>query len=329
MTVGLVVPDILNYFYAAGAGVLQATLEQHGYRLIICISNDDPRSDGGYLTALLEEQVDGIVHVPCTPEGARAVRELGQGVPVVELNRTSDYGQFDAVLSDDREGSYQLGRHLLDLGHRHVGVLAGPPAYSTTRSRLAGFRQAFLEAGIGDEGLEVRHGQYSLEWGAQGTGELLAMAPQPTALFATGNSIVLGALRALTSTGMQVPEDISLIGFDDPAWCSVWRPAITTYALPLRDMGLLAAQLLVSRMRSGGAESMPSVTRVSGRLMLRGSTGVPHTGRNGVGRGKTKRGDGGDRRSAKYPPTGAQEASSRRGHGVSYGVDDPMAGGTM
>jgi LacI family transcriptional regulator len=270
--VGLIIPDILNHFYAASATVLQTTLEQHGYRLIVCISNSDPERDRGCLEALLEERADGIVHVPCTPNGARLVRELGSSVPVVELNRHTDTGLFDAVVSDDYTGALELTRYLLHLGHRRIAMIAGDAALSTTRARVAGFQQAFQEAELALDPALIRYGNYSATWGAQAVHTLMVESPSPTAIFASGNQLVLGALQAINDLDIQVPQQLSLIGFDDPDWFAVWRPPITTYALPLREMGLLAAQLLLDRMTARKSDTtMPTITRLSGRLVVRRS----------------------------------------------------------
>ncbi len=271
-TVGLVIPDILNEFYASGATVLQSVLEHQGYRLILCISNNDPESDRRYLTALLQQRVDGIVHVPCTPDGARIVRESDDAVPVVELNRLSKSGLFDAVVSDDREGGLKVARYLLQLGHRRIGLIAGPESFSTTGNRLAGFREAFREAGLAVDPSLILHGDYSRAWGTQAVYAFMAMSPRPTALFVTGNQITLGALRGLVDLNLRVPDQVSLIGYDDPDWYAVWKPPITTYALPLKEMGLVAAQLLLARMAAAKTEaSMPTVSRVAGQLVIRES----------------------------------------------------------
>ena len=274
-TVGLIIPDILNLFYAEGAAVLQATLEEHGYRLIVCISNDNPDSDRSYLEALLRQRVDGIVHVPCTIDGARMVRDSSM-VPLVELNRGSNTALFDAVLPDDRDGALRLTRYLLGLGHTRIAVIAGPEQYSTTVGRIAGVKEAYREAGISLEELLIIPGQYTPAWGAEATRQVISLEPRPTALLAAGNQIVLGALQVLALHRLRIPTDISLAGFDDPGWFAAWQPGITTYALPLREMGLVAAQLLLSRMAmSKDSLSMATVTRLAGQLVIRESCAPP------------------------------------------------------
>jgi LacI family transcriptional regulator len=270
-TIGLVIPDIMNAFYAASATVLQAALEQQGYRLILCISNNDPGSDARYLTALMEQQVDGIIHVPSTSAGAGAVRDFNRTVPVVELARHSQGGLFDAVIADDREGALQLTRHLLELGHRRIAFIGGPQEVSTTQDRIAGFREGFQEVGFLPDHAAIGLGGYSSAWGSQRTHELLKLPERPTALFATSNQILLGVLRALSQEGLDIPGDISVVGIDDPEWCAAWHPPITTYALPLSEMGLLAAQLLLARLASAGAPFSPTITRLSGKLTIRES----------------------------------------------------------
>jgi LacI family transcriptional regulator len=280
-TVGLVIPDILNHFYAAAATVLQRTLEREGYRLLISISHDDPVSDQNYLTALVHFQVDGIVHVPCSRDGARIIRKLGSETPVIELNRHTDTGVFDSVIQDDRDGTFQLTRHLISLGHRHIAFIVGAEHLSTTRDRVSGFREAFQHEGLPWAPTSISYGEYSLAWGTEAVRRLITTSNRPTAIFACGNQIALGVLHEIAEAGLRVPADISVVGFDDPEWYSVWRPAITTYALPLEETGLLAAQLLLNRMAASGlTSSRPTTTRLSGRVVIRDSCSHPYKGIN-------------------------------------------------
>ena len=274
-SIGLVIPDITNYFYVSGAAVIQSALDAKDYRLVLSMSNDDPDTDLDCLRAALDMRTDGIVHVPCTQEGAEPL--VGSGaVPLVELNRRSLGGSFDAVLSDECEGARKLVELLIERGHSRIAMIAGSERLSTTYDRVSGFRDAHRDAGLElDEELLMR-GDYAPNWGATATNALLDRDARMTAVFASGSQLVLGSLLAIQKRGLAIPRDISLVGFGDPSWFSVCRPAITTWALPLREMGMIAAQLMLARIRRDASLSAtPTVMRLSGRLVLRASVGRP------------------------------------------------------
>jgi LacI family transcriptional regulator len=277
--VGLVVPDIRSSFFASAASILQKVLEENGYRVILCISHEDETIDRDYLLSLLELRVDGIVHVPCTPGGAKFIRDAGSFTPLVELNRHSYETIFDSFTADDRDGAFELTKYLIGLDHRRIAMIAGPKAISTTRDRASGFEEACSSANL-DETV-VRYGDFSSQSSFETVLELMNQPLPPTAIFASSNQLVIGALRACAELRLDIPRDVSLIGFDDAEWYSLCSPPLTTYSLPLEQMGMMAAQLLVSRMTSvplrDTAPRRATHCRLSGRFIERGSCAAPST----------------------------------------------------
>lgn len=275
-TVGLVIPDILNDFYASAAAVLQRVLEQQGYRTVLALNNDNPETDAKCLAGLLEQHVDGIVHVPCTKDGARVVRDATHQIPVIEMNRRSSNGEFDAVLSDEREGSRILTQHLLQLGHRRIAMIVGPEMYSTTRDRVDGFNDAFREERVSRDDSSVFFGTYSRTWGKTAMEQVMRRTPRPTAVYASSSQLVLGAMAYFAAAGMHVPADCSVVGLGNPDWYQITHPPLTTYAIPLREMGMIAAQLLLARITELRSDVVvPTVTRLSGHLIIRASAAQP------------------------------------------------------
>ena len=276
MTVGLIVPDIRNDFYAETATVLQGAFEERGYRLLLCISNNEAESDRTYLRTLSEFRVDAIVYVPSTPAGARGLVSAPKRIPIVELLRHTDEGRYDAIVSDDREGAVALTSHLVGLGHRRIAMIAGPEALSTTRYRIAGYREVMRAAGLA---ARIERGPYTPEQGYAATRELLAQQTRPTAIFSSAGPLTVGVLRALKDLDAAVPADVSLAAFEDPEWYAAQNPPLTCYALPLREMALLAVELVTKRLAEpAAAERPPTTLRFSGRLVIRGSAAPPPTG---------------------------------------------------
>ncbi|HYZ16020.1 MAG TPA: LacI family DNA-binding transcriptional regulator [Candidatus Acidoferrum sp.] len=274
-TIGLIIPDIRNDFFAESATVLQGALEERGYRLILCISNGDPAHDRSYLRTLVEHRVDGIVHVPSSPTDAHELEMGATRTALVELLRHSPQGRFDAIVSDDREGAAALTRHLLELGHRRIAMLTGPSSLSTTRYRVEGYRAALRDVGLNASDEIVLYGAYTPPSGYAQTREVLHREPRPTALFSSGSPLTSGVLRALADAKLRVPADLSLVAYEDPEWYAVSTPALTCYALPLREMGRVAAELITVLARGDGEERTPTVLRFSGHLVVRDSTAPP------------------------------------------------------
>ena len=266
MTVGLIVPDIRNDFYAETATVLQGAFEERGYRMLLCISNNEAESDRSYLSTLAEFRVDAIVYVPSTPNGARGLVSAPKRIPIVELLRHTEEGVYDAIVSDDREGAVALG-------HRRIAMIAGPEALSTTRYRIAGYREVMRRAGLA---ARIERGPYTPDHGYAATRELLSGETKPTAIFSSASPLTVGVLRALKDLGAGVPGDVSLVAFEDPEWYAAQNPPLTCYGLPLREMALLAVELISKRLAEPAeAERAPTTLRFSGRLIVRGSTAPP------------------------------------------------------
>lgn len=284
--VGLLLPDIMNDYYATAATLVQETLAGEGLRALLCVTHDDPSIEEAQLRMLREERVAGIVIVPSPRPGREGQRrgwqESGDATPVVELVRQSGAPATDAVLIDDVDAALQGARHLTALHHQRIAVLTGPPTLSTSRLRLTGYRQALEEAGLPVVPALIRGGPYRRETARQETLRLLDLPERerPTAIIATSNELVVGALQALTERGIGMPDDLSLVGFGNPAWFALLRPALTTMALPIGEMATTAVRLLLTRINSprdhDGARTAGDapavVSRYQAQLLVRAST---------------------------------------------------------
>jgi LacI family transcriptional regulator len=274
MTIGLIVPDIRNDFYAETATVLLQAFEARGYRLLLCITNNDPASDSSYLATLAEFRVDAIVYVPSTATGARGLVSAPKRIPVVELLRHTEGAEYDAIVSDDREGSIALTSHLVGQGHRRIAMIAGPEIFSTTRYRVDGYRDVIRRSGLS---AQITRGPYTPEYGYRATHELMAQEAKPTAIFSSGSPLTVGVLRALKDLGASVPGEVSLVAFEDPEWYAAQNPPLTCYALPLREMAEVAVDLVTKRLAQASDEGRPPTTmRFAGRLIERSSTQPPN-----------------------------------------------------
>lgn len=275
--VGLIITDLMNDFSAEAATIIQSELAREGYRLLFCVSGDDPSSELAYLHAMREERIEGLILVPSSGHNADTIAEYAEeGVPIVQFIRTAN-SRLDSVVMDDFGGALAMTEHLLALGHTRIAVVLGQAELSTAGGRLRGFLNAHANAGVPVDDLLVKTGRLSRASGRAAVDELIRLPSPPSAVFATSSVLLLGALHSLQEHGVRVPEDLSLAGFGDPEWCAAWRPPITTVGLPVGQMAKAAVQALLQRIaeRSSGAKSERALSRFGCRLIVRASAVAP------------------------------------------------------
>lgn len=276
--IGLLIPDLSNEFYTSAAEVLQVELDAAGFQLIVAQTGGAAGDEQRAWESMLSRQVDGVVHVPVDPAGA-----VPTSLPVVQLNRRSQRTAATAVLSHDSLGVETLTRHVLDTGHRDVVALVGPSDFSTTKDRLAGFRTAIAAAGIpevpaaqrGAPRARVLSAALSIDAGAAAIESIAT--DLPTVVLALSAQFVLGTLTVCKRLSISIPDQLSIAGFNDPAWYSVWNPAITTFAPPLAEMGRRASREILDAIETwdGGPSGEPDVIQLRGELRVRDSVSAP------------------------------------------------------
>ncbi|MDF2825997.1 MAG: LacI family transcriptional regulator [Mycobacterium sp.] len=276
--IGLLIPDLSNEFYTSAAEVLQVELDMAGFQLIVAQTGGAAGDEQRAWESMLSRQVDGVVHVPVDPLGP-----VPSSIPVVQLNRRSQRTAAAAVLSHDSLGVETLTRHVLDCGHRDVVALVGPSNFSTTKDRLAGFRAAIAAAGIPEVPSGTRNrprarvlsAALSIEAGAAAVESL--SDDLPTVILALSAQFVLGTLTVCKRRSINIPNQLSIAGFNDPAWYSVWNPAITTFAPPLAEMGRRASREILDAIETweGSPTGEPEVIQLRGELRVRESVSEP------------------------------------------------------
>jgi LacI family transcriptional regulator len=249
----LVLSDIMNPFFTTIARGVEDVARAQGFSVMFCNTDESEAEEAKYLLMLVQRQVDGVLLVPASTSG-RSLRLLSsQHMPVVVLDRRVQSRHIDSVRSDSEAGAYTLTEHLIGLGHRRIAVLTGRRSVSTSIDRVAGYCRAMLDAGLElDDGLvrygEYNYGEYNQVDGNRMALEVLAADPRPTAIFAANNFIAFGAMRSLREAGLRVPEDVSIVAFDDlpVAWLS--DPFMTVVDQPAYEIGRRGAELLLARL---------------------------------------------------------------------------------
>lgn len=272
-TLALVLTDITNPFWTTVARGVEDAARMGGFSVILGNTDESEPREYEYIQVLLQKQVDGFLLVPAR-HGARSVALIQrQKVPLVVLDRTVE-ANVDTVRSDSVGGARALTRHLISLGHRRIAMLTGPREVSTAVDRALGYRQALEEAGIPVTGELMRFGPYTQQGGYAMTLSILSLSSRPTAIFAGNNFIAVGALRALREAGLQVPEDMSLVAFDDLPPSFVVEPFLTVAAQRAYEMGQVATQLLLTRLAEQ-EPGQPQEIVLSTELIVRRSCGNP------------------------------------------------------
>jgi LacI family transcriptional regulator len=269
-TIGLVLPDSANPFFAEISRSIEGEAFKRGYSVFLCNTELDTQRELFYVDVLSKKQVDGIIFVAAGDQADSLDFLLRRRMPVVMIDRDVPNVEVDAVLTDNQLGGLLAARHLLELGHRRIACIAGPSSITPSSERIIGYRRALEAAGLPyDEALVIR-GDYHSQSGMEITHALLKMDPRPTAVFALNDLMALGALRAASEAGYAVPQDLAVVGYDDLELSHFTNPPLTTISQPKKEVGAQAINLLVDRMSR--KSRAPSRVVLPPELIIRRST---------------------------------------------------------
>lgn len=269
--IGLLVQQLEDaFFLGVIAGVDRAVMEA-GYDLLLCTTHDRPEKETAYVARLTHGMVDGLLvlmprSLPDYLDGLLATR-----TPFVLIDHDDGAPGCDVVNAANRGGAGAAVEHLASLGHRRIAIITGALETGSSHERIAGWRESLEAAGLPVAEELIATGDYEEARGHDAAHELLSLPDPPTSIFASNDRAALGVLQAARERGLRVPDDLSVVGFDDEPGASRTRPGLTTVRQPLRDMGATAVERLLLRMRDPDAP--PRVTVLPTELIVRGSTG--------------------------------------------------------
>jgi LacI family transcriptional regulator len=278
-TIGLLVPDNSNPFFAEMARVIEDAGFEEGYSVILCNSSLSQEKQVAYVDVLLAKRVDGIVMTSTgLIEGAGACADIERirraGVPCVVIDRDLGEADVDQLLVDNHEGGYLAGKYLIDHGHRQLACVVGPSDLTPSAGRIAGFQRAIEEAGTDLPPEAIVRGNGHHDSGSCAVDELLRRGVRFTAMFAFNDEMAIGVIGSLQRAGKRVPEDVSVIGFDDIPYANAIYPALTTVAQPITEMARTGVSMLLERIRHPGGE--PRRVVLPTRLIERESVACIH-----------------------------------------------------
>ncbi len=245
--VGLVLPSITNTFFAQMASEFESLAMESGYDIAIVTSNEDQEREHERIQALLFRQTDGLIIYPCSDKG------IGNGItkrdlpPSVLMDRGLTLAEFDTIGLNNELAGRTVARHLLELGHRRFTVVLPELALAASADRARGIEKE-LKAHDGPTQLRVITGGHTIEGSRGALEQDLHRDERPTAVVATTNVATLGAIKAIQALQLSMPQDVSLVGFDDFEWMTALRPYVTAMGQPTRTLASAAWKLLVERM---------------------------------------------------------------------------------
>lgn len=271
MTIGVIIPDLMNPIFPPIIRGIEHVLQAQGYTVLIANTDSHDDVEISVFESLLQRRVDGFLLATGRLDDQSVVEEAAAAaVPVVLVNRDAGVGNFPLVTGDNARGIELALEHLVELGHRRIIHAAGPTNFSTTRSRAEAFEAAATRAGVQHQ--TIYASALTIEAGVAAADQLLAHNTiNPTALVAGNDLVALGLIRRLRAEGLHCPEDVSVVGFNDMPFAGDFWPPLTTVRMPLREIGAEAARLLLRGIEAGEQEAATLTLPVS--LVARGSTG--------------------------------------------------------
>jgi LacI family transcriptional regulator len=279
---GLIIPDITNPYFPPFALGAEDRVRKRGYTLVLGNSEYDPQREASYLELVRSQQLAGVIFClgdEMSPILADLQAAVQDGFPIVLVH--SPMPSVPTVCADNRQGGRLAAQHLLDLGHREFGIISALPLDEGMADREGGFLDVLRESGIAVDrsAVPAMYGDHQIEGGRQATVELLTHAPNMTAVFVLNDLMALGALEAARAAGLRVPQDLSIVGFDDIPFSAIANPPLTTVGQSIRELGEQAADMLLNVLENG--VTLPVETSIQPNvlspnvLIVRHSTAVP------------------------------------------------------
>lgn len=249
-SVGVLIPELSNLFITKIVTRMEELLRESGYSILICDCHTDEKLECEAVRFLLGKMVDGIINMPVCRDGRHLKPAVESGRPIVLLDRAVPglSGSADCVLIDNEAAAYSATRHLLENGHKRIGIIVGPADIFTSYHRLAGYRRALEEFGVSPDDALIEYSDYTLEGGFRSMNRLLESGAEISAALVTNNEMTLGAIIAVNEKQLRIPDELSFVGFDNLEMSRITHPALTIVSQPLDDIGSYAARLILDRL---------------------------------------------------------------------------------
>lgn len=279
---GVIISDITNPFFTSMVRGLEDFAQRAGYSVMLANTDEDETKERACLQVAAAEQMAGVVVAPASSRYTQLDVLTDRGIPVVTIDRRLRDGSVDSVTVNNYRAAFDATRHLLDQGCRRIGMVAGPSTITTGSRRLAGYRAALRAAGIREDPQLIVDGGFRVDGGRAATATLLerdraggsagrgGRSGHIDGLLVSNNLMTVGALEALYASGIHIPDELAVVGFDDMAWANALRPPLTVITQPTYEIGRRSAELLLRRIR--GEQLPPQRVVLPATLVVRESS---------------------------------------------------------
>ncbi|MBR2263332.1 MAG: LacI family DNA-binding transcriptional regulator [Firmicutes bacterium] len=264
--IGGLIPELDSTFNTRMMADVEESLRQQGYGLIICDSRLDQDSEKEALDFLLGRMVDGIITIPYDKSGQHLEAAHTRGVPVVVLDRLPTDFETDAVVLENADAARAAAETFIRNGHKDIAIINGPGSLFTMRERMRGFQETLAAHKIPIRPEWMIDGPMTIDGGYQNTKMIMSLWHRPTALFCANYEITFGAMIALNEMGIRIPEEISMIGFDNLPLARVIKPRLTMVMQPMEELAHKAAELLIDRIEENAPQT-PQIIRMQAELV--------------------------------------------------------------
>ena len=254
-TIGVVIPELNNTFCAEIITGMEDVLRSHGYATIVCDCRTDKKLEREAVEFLTRRRVDGIINMPVDEEGNHLKRFQKTGKPIVLIDRKIQGINCDSVLVDNKKAAEDAVRYFIERGHRNIGIIGGPEEVFTAQERMAGYYKALESAGIPVSESLIWHGDYTIQGGVRGLEELVQNNPEMTAVFVTNYEMTMGAMIGVNELGIRIPEQLSMIGFDNLQFARACNPKLTIVAQPTDGIAKEVAKVMLNHLENAGETS--------------------------------------------------------------------------
>ncbi|MCS7240682.1 MAG: LacI family transcriptional regulator [Candidatus Bipolaricaulota bacterium] len=270
---GLIVPDIINPFFAEITKGVEEAARERGFGVVLCTTEGDEAREEEYLRLLQRKRVDGLILASVTLDDPYLQKLQHSKIPFVLVSRLSKGIEAPYVVVDDKKGGRLATEHLADLGHKHIAFVGGPSNVHASRERMSAYRAVLSERGLPLKREWIVFASFTQEAGREVGRRLLSQSERPTAIFAANDLIALGIMEAAEELGLRIPDDLSLVGYNDIAYAGLPRIQLTTVAQPMREMGQIAANFVLDVVEGRKHASLAAV--LAPRLVVRRTTAPP------------------------------------------------------
>lgn len=269
-TIGIVIPDLEQTFCTNIVSNIENILIKYGYSTIICDYKEDPQLEKEKLKFLVNKMVDGIIIMPLGDEKEVIQEIIDNGIVTVLIDRVINDIQCDMVLVDNLNASYDAVEQLIMKGHKRIGIIAGPENVYTAEERLKGYYRVHEDYSLPAHEELIKHGDYKVNSGYELLNECMEMDNPPTALFVTNYEMTLGAIMAVNERNIMIPQQLSLIGFDNLQMARIIKPPLSIVIQPMKKIGETSAEVLLKRL-NGDMNNFPSRFRLKADLIMKES----------------------------------------------------------